>query len=82
MSRTLDNSLRVGVIHGPGNRITPVWFDLKQRKHSIREVTNVWRSRQGEALHIHFHVTDDGALYELVYDLGDASWTLERIESL
>ena len=28
-------NIRVGVIHGPGNRIIPVWFDLKQRKLSM-----------------------------------------------
>ncbi len=77
-----DNTIRVGVIHGPGSRITPVWFDLKHRKHTIRDITNSWRDRQGETVRIHFHVTDKGALYELVYDLGATSWTLERIESL
>jgi hypothetical protein len=79
--QAVDSYLRVGVIHGPGRRITPVWFDLKRRKHIIREITNSWRDRQGETVRIHFHVTDDGALYELVYDLGDTSWALERIES-
>jgi hypothetical protein len=78
----VDSNIRVGVIHGPGSRIVPVWFDLQHRKHTIREITNVWRDRQGEAVRIHFHVTDEGALYELVYDLGDTSWTLEQIEAL
>ena len=77
-----DSNIRVGVIHGPGRRIRPVWFDLKHRKHTICEITNSWRDRQGETVRIHFHVTDEGALYELVYDLGDTSWTLEQIESL
>jgi hypothetical protein len=44
----VDSNLRVGVIHGPGSRLTSVWFDLKRRKHTIREITNVWRDRQGE----------------------------------
>jgi hypothetical protein len=82
VSSPVDSNLRVGVIHGPGRRITPVWFDLKRRKHTIREITNLWRDRQGESVRIHFHVTDEGALYELVYDLGTAVWTLEEIESL
>lgn len=82
MPRTVDSTLRVGVIHGPGDRITPVWFDLRHRKHTIREITNVWRDRQGHTLRIHFHVTDDGALYELVYDLTETSWRLEHIDSL
>jgi hypothetical protein len=78
----VDSDIRVGVVHGPGRRMTPVWFDLKHRKHTICEITNVWRDRQGEAVRIHFHVTDEGALYELVYDLGDTTWTLEQIEAL
>ncbi|MDH3998385.1 MAG: hypothetical protein OET90_06060 [Desulfuromonadales bacterium] len=80
--QSADTSLRVGVIHGPGNRITPVWFDLNRCKHSVREITNVWRDRQGETVRIHFHVTDDGALYELVYDLGALNWSLEQLEAL
>ncbi len=78
----VDNNIRVGVIHGPGSRIIPVWFDLKQCKHTICEITNSWRDRQGETVRIHFHVTDEGALYELVYDLGSTTWSLEKIESL
>lgn len=82
MAGPVDSGIRVGVIHGPGSRITPVWFDLKRHKHTIREITNVWRDRQGETVRIHFHVTDEGALYELVYDLGATCWTLEQIEVL
>lgn len=74
--------LRVGVVHGPGQRIRPVWFDLNRRKHSIREITNVWRDRCGETHLIHFHVTDEGALYELVYNLKTAIWSLEQVEAL
>jgi hypothetical protein len=80
--QAVDRDIRVGVIHGPGRRMTPVWFDLKHRKHTICEITNVWRDRQGEVVRIHFHVTDEGALYELVYDLGDTTWTLEQIDAL
>jgi len=80
--QAVDGNIRVGVIHGPGQRMTPVWFDLRNRKHTIREITNIWRDRQGEVVRIHFHVTDEGALYELVYDLGDTSWTLQKIEAL
>jgi hypothetical protein len=82
MAAKLVDDIRVGVIHGPGRRMTPVWFDLQRRKHTIVEITNSWRDRRGETVLIHFHVTDEGALYELVYDLGETRWTLEHIESL
>lgn len=74
--------LRVGAVHGPGQRIRPVWFDLNRRKHSIRQITNIWRDRSGETQLVHFHVTDEGALYELVYNLTTTTWSLEQVESL
>lgn len=74
--------LRVGVVHGPGQRIRPVWFELRRRKHSILQITNVWHNRCGETKLIHFHVTDEGALYELIYNLSINSWSLESIEAL
>ncbi len=77
-----SENIRVGVIHGPGGRIQPVWFDLNRRKHSIREVTNCWRERCGEVALLHFHVVDEGALYELIYNLDSGCWQLEQIESL
>ncbi|HEX9777129.1 MAG TPA: hypothetical protein VGA63_03210 [Geopsychrobacteraceae bacterium] len=80
--RDIVENLRVGVVHGPGRRIRPVWFDLNRRKHNILQITNVWRDRCGETRLIHFHVTDEGALYELVYNLTTTSWNLERIEAL
>lgn len=73
--------IRVGVIHGPGGRIRPVWFDLNRRQHRVLEVTNSWREQSGETTLLHFHVTDEGALYELVYNLTAGDWRLEQIEA-
>lgn len=77
-----SENIRVGVVHGPGGRIRPVWFDLNRRKHSICEVTNSWRERCGATELIHFHVTDDGALYELTYNLTSGCWHLQQVEAL
>jgi hypothetical protein len=74
--------IRVGVVHGPGSRIAPVWFELDRCKHPVRQVTNSWRDRRGETVRLHFHVVGDGALFELVYTLPDATWSLEQIEAL
>ncbi len=76
------HGIRVGVIHGPGNRMRPVWFDLNRRKHSIREITNSWCEKRGDRLLHHFHVVGEGALYELVYDLDSGCWQLVRLEAL
>jgi len=76
------DDIRVGVIHGPAGKIEPVWFDLNRRQHRIRQITNRWRERRGSQLFFHFHVTDDGALYELVYNSTEGMWRLELIESM
>ncbi len=81
MQETIEG-IRVGVIHGPGGRIQPVWFELRRRQHRVQQVTNNWREKCGETTLLHFHVTDEGALYELVYNLTDGSWQLELIEAL
>jgi hypothetical protein len=76
------DDIRVGVIHGPAGKIEPVWFDLNRRQHRIRQITNRWHERRGSQLLFHFHVTDDGALYELVYNSAEGVWHLEMIEIL
>lgn len=81
MGEVVDG-IRVGVIHGPGGRIQPVWFDLQRKQHRIQQVTNSWRERRGNTTLIYFHVTDEGALYELVYNPPEAHWRLEMIEIL
>lgn len=74
--------IRVGVVHGPGGKIRPVWFDLNRKQHRIEQVTNSWRERRGASTLIYFHVTDGGALYELSYNLTEGQWRLEQIEAL
>lgn len=73
--------IRVAVVHGPGEQIRPVWFDLNRRQHRIVEVTNRWNERRGATTLFYFHVTDGGALYELSYNLTTLCWTLEQIEA-
>lgn len=77
-----SRELRVAVVFGPGNKVRPVWFDLDRQRHEVRTITNSWRDRRGETQLLHFHVTDDGALYELVFDPDTASWRLLYSEAL
>lgn len=79
---TLCSDIRVAVIFGPDGRISPVWFDLNRRRHQVRTVTNSWRDRRGETILLHFHVTDDGALFELTFNTATVTWQLIRIEAL
>jgi hypothetical protein len=79
---TLSSDTRVAVIFGPDGRIRPVWFELKRRRHDVRTITNSWQARRGATIQWHFHVTDDGALFELIFNPGSATWQLLRIEAL
>jgi hypothetical protein len=77
-----NREIRVAVVFGPGMKLTPVWFDLNRRKHVIREITTSWLERRGDIPLLHFRVTDDGALYELVYDMKAGTWKLTMMEPL
>ena len=78
----LQQEIRVAVVFGPGMKLRPVWFELNRRQHVIRTITNSWLERRGETPLLHFHVTDDGALYDLVYNMKDAVWKLAMVEAL
>lgn len=80
MLQKIREHIRVAVIHGPGNRLHPVWFDWKRRKHAILEVTYHWRQNQGADVLLHYAVTDGSALYELIYNATRQVWVLESID--
>lgn len=80
MLQRIREHIRVAVIHGPGNRLRPVWFDWKQHKHEIREITYHWQHSAGKELLLHYSVSDGRALYELVYNTTKLVWMLESID--
>jgi len=81
MLQRIREYIRVGVIHGPGNKLLPVWFDWRRRKHTVREITYHWRHRSGTSLLLHYSVTDGTALYELIYNTTEQVWVLESIDA-
>ena len=68
--------IRVAAIFEPGKRICPVWFERNRRQHKVVETTYSWSDRIGDTPLQHFAVTDGEALYELIYNPLDGSWTL------
>jgi hypothetical protein len=76
----IRENIRVAVIFGPGNRVAPVWFDWRRRKHTVREVTYSWRERQGEATVFHFAVSDGADLFELAYNADSQLWALTAVD--
>ncbi|BDV43005.1 hypothetical protein GURASL_19280 [Geotalea uraniireducens] len=80
MLQRVREQIRVGAVFGPGPAIRPVWFDWRRRKHAVEQVTYHWRHLAGNALLLHFTVTDGSALYELIYNATDQLWTLETVD--
>lgn len=70
-------TIRVAAIFEPGKRIRPVWFERNQRQHKVVETTYSWRDQIGDTQFAHFTVSDGEALFELVYNLKEGTWTLQ-----
>lgn len=73
--------VRVAAVFSPGRQIKPVWFDWQRRKHTVLETTYCWTDKAGDATQLHFSVTDGAALFELIYNTVDQSWTLNGVET-
>lgn len=68
--------IRVAAIFEPGKRLRPVWFERNRRQHKVVETTYSWSDKMGETPLFHFAVSDGEALFELIYNPLDGSWTL------
>lgn len=73
--------IRVAVIFGPGGKIAPKWFELNNRKHEVKLTTYFWRDRVGEALLMHYAVSDGETLFELVYNTHEQIWSLNLLQA-
>ena len=81
MIHKIKESIRVAAIFGPGNKVRPVWFDWRGRKHDVREITYTWQEREGGALILHFTVSDGANLYELAFDSISRIWSVTVVEN-
>ncbi len=71
----LNESIAVGAVFSRGT-VKPVWFSRKGRQIRIAEIAFSWKTRQGNAVILHFSVTDGQGLYELRYNTGTCAWRL------
>ena len=76
MSELTNESIDVAAVFGK-NSIKPKWFVRNGRKYDIKEITYLWRDRQGDALVVHFNVTDGANLFEISFNQKSMAWTLE-----
>lgn len=73
--------IRVAVVFSTEGKLTPKWFELNRRKHEVKETTYFWRDHTGDTARMHYAVSDGEALYELVYNTRDQTWTLNSLRS-
>jgi len=74
--------IRLAAIFEPGKPVRPVWFELDRRKHTLQEATYRWQDRLGEGTLLHFTVSDGQALYEIIYNPVEQSWTLHEQQAV
>jgi hypothetical protein len=76
-STVIDEPVDVGAVFGK-NRIKPKWFVWQNRKHTVTETTYTWRETEGEAVVVHFTVTDGATLFELSLNQKTLCWRLVK----
>ena len=65
------------MVFRPGEKAKPVWFELNRKQHKIARTTYYWKDRLGDAPLLHWAVvTEEDALYELVFNALDQTWEL------
>ena len=66
------------MVFEPGKKARPVWFELNRQQHKITETTYHWKDAAGSTQLLHYAVTDGEALYELLFNPIDQSWTIQN----
>ncbi len=74
----VNEKIKVGAVFD-GNRVAPKWFFWGRRKHDVKTVEHVWRSKEGEAPLLFFAVTDGANVFELRLNQKTLEWRLEKV---
>jgi hypothetical protein len=80
MSVRIHEPIAVAVIFSNGS-IKPRYFLWHEKKIVIESVSFMWKTMVGAANLLHFTVTSERTLYELVFDTKALTWKLEQVEA-
>jgi hypothetical protein len=80
MITEINQHIKAGVVFD-NNNVKPKWFIWNNRKYIIKKITYTWKTNQGEAILIHFSVTDGATLFELCMNQKNLEWTLEKVST-
>ncbi len=60
--------------------VKPAWFEWDKKKIIVKETTFFWKTKEGDAVVMHFSVTDGATYFELSFDQQSLEWKLENSE--
>ena len=80
MGEFITETIEVAAVFGK-NKVKPRWFLRGGAKHDIKEISYMWRSRQGDAVIVHFTVSDGANIFEISFNQKSMSWTLDNVQS-
>ena len=80
MSTEINERIAVGAVFDRG-AVKPAWFVRGRRRYVVREVTQRWQTREGDAPILHVGVTDGASCFELALNQHTLSWTLVAVET-
>ena len=80
MSTDIDEPLKTGVIFDR-QLIRPAWFVWNGRRYAVRQVTQRWQTKEGQAPILHVGVTDGASTFELTLNQHSLIWRLAAVEA-
>ncbi|OYD14271.1 hypothetical protein CH330_08120 [candidate division WOR-3 bacterium JGI_Cruoil_03_51_56] len=81
----INESIKVYAVYNnrrtpfPHERLQPVVFIWRNHRYRIKDITYVWREKQGDSELYHYAVSDGANVYELSYENKTFNWTLTSI---
>ena len=80
MGTEVNEPIKVGAVF---NRsvVKPAWFIWGQRRYTVKEVTQRWQTKEGQASILHLGVTDGASCFELTFNQYSLVWHLASVES-
>ncbi len=61
--------------------VRPAWFLWNQRRYPVKEVTQRWQTKDGQAPILHLGVTDGATCFELTFNQHTLIWQLASVEA-
>jgi hypothetical protein len=75
---TINDKIKVGAVFDDAAVIRPKWFVWNTKRYDIKQITYSWRTTTGDAVILHFSVSDGSTLFEISYNQKSLKWQLEK----